>query len=1075
MFQPRINTYRRNRILSARPRLETLEDRTVPATLDIAGGALTLIDSGTENNNITITKGAAGYSINDTGAVITLTPDAVAAGWKGGGTNTVSGPLTSVTGSFSVDLGGGTNILNIRGINNTTSVTATGGTSTVNISSNAPLNTGNMAAIGSNPITVTGGTSTTLNVANVTAASTGTIGITATAITGLADSTITYSGTLAALTVRGSNVGTLVETYTVTSPAATNFTLQTFGGNDTVNVVSTTGIALINTGAGNDIVNVTADGVGGALTVNTGAGSSAVNFNDATSNTAGQVTATQLLNMAGTGNDQPVTLATSGGTLALNLNFTDDSASNTVNFTATPASFVSFITATGSAGVDNFTVASGVTVPGTFDMGAGDNVVTINGTLDAGLATNNAIVAGAGKDSITVAAGGSVTGKIDAGDGGTSDTPGTTEQTVTINGTVTGDVSTGDGVDIISISGQVNGNVNGGNGDNTYVLSGSSTNITGTLVGGTGLDFLNLSGRTGTVAVGLTTAVADQQFTGTATGITGTFSGIGKLQGNGATSTLTGIHAAATWTLSATPTVAYDSPAKTLSFVQNSFQTINGGSAADTFNVTANTTATLNGNAGADEFTVDASVMLTGSIDAGDGDNVVTINGTVTGDVSTGDGVDIVTVGVEGEIGGNLSTGAGNDTVILANRTTSLSVAVTGDIDLGAGDDAFTLGTFVEVTGKVLGGDGDDTFTINGTKAAGDVGTVVGGIEGGLGSDTIVADYGQITNPAGIDGLIHRDDNDPPVTFAFSEMEVVTFNTVELSGGDDIVEWKGTAWTLTQFNGAAVSPGISLGTPSTINGGAGNDTFTIDGDLGAVTLNGGAGNDTFNHTAGTVANTVTLNGGADDDALVIGAGAFNFLGTFNGGTGSDTVDVSAVAGNVPFTISSLATDGLTGSFGINPPNTGSLTGVNVITGNGVDYPGTSITYTGSAAATWAIVGGGTSTLTIGADSISFTGVFNITSGSGNDTFTVSRQDLLAASLNLNGGGGTNSLVVNNNNVDANANDYLLSGVNAFGGLSATGWADILFANFGTINLQAFTGSTLEDDAWTGTGFTSNIP
>ena len=73
------------------------------ATLDVNGGSLNYTGNGI--NNFTITSSGVNYSIADTEA-ITLLPGAIAAGWMGSGTNTVTGPTLSVTNNFTVNLTG---------------------------------------------------------------------------------------------------------------------------------------------------------------------------------------------------------------------------------------------------------------------------------------------------------------------------------------------------------------------------------------------------------------------------------------------------------------------------------------------------------------------------------------------------------------------------------------------------------------------------------------------------------------------------------------------------------------------------------------------------------------------------------------------------------------------------------------------------------------------------------------------------------------------------------------------------------------------------------------------------------
>ena len=84
-----------------RPRLEGLEPRLAPAVLDVTGGSLTYTASAGVANNLQILNAGGNYTFNDTGEAITLTANAVAAGWTGGG-NSVTGPTSSVTASVTV-------------------------------------------------------------------------------------------------------------------------------------------------------------------------------------------------------------------------------------------------------------------------------------------------------------------------------------------------------------------------------------------------------------------------------------------------------------------------------------------------------------------------------------------------------------------------------------------------------------------------------------------------------------------------------------------------------------------------------------------------------------------------------------------------------------------------------------------------------------------------------------------------------------------------------------------------------------------------------------------------------------
>jgi hypothetical protein len=93
---------------------EVLEDRLTPATFDINAANLGTYTGDAGDNAVTVALngGATTYQITDTDATITLSPGAVSVGWSGGGTNTVTGPQSSLS-ALSFNLGGGANSLTI--------------------------------------------------------------------------------------------------------------------------------------------------------------------------------------------------------------------------------------------------------------------------------------------------------------------------------------------------------------------------------------------------------------------------------------------------------------------------------------------------------------------------------------------------------------------------------------------------------------------------------------------------------------------------------------------------------------------------------------------------------------------------------------------------------------------------------------------------------------------------------------------------------------------------------------------------------------------------------------------------
>src|SRR5438874_10312030 len=79
--KPSARLVRPPRATGYRPRLENLEDRTLLSTLDVTGGSLTYTASAGVANSLTIGVSGTAYTFDDTGETITLTANAMNAGW----------------------------------------------------------------------------------------------------------------------------------------------------------------------------------------------------------------------------------------------------------------------------------------------------------------------------------------------------------------------------------------------------------------------------------------------------------------------------------------------------------------------------------------------------------------------------------------------------------------------------------------------------------------------------------------------------------------------------------------------------------------------------------------------------------------------------------------------------------------------------------------------------------------------------------------------------------------------------------------------------------------------------------
>ncbi|MFV2065380.1 MAG: FG-GAP-like repeat-containing protein [Pirellulales bacterium] len=318
----------------------------------------------------------------------------------------------------------------------------------------------------------------------------------------------------------------------------------------------------------------------------------------------------------------------------------------------------------------------------------------------------------------------------------------------------------------------------------------------------------------------------------------------------------------------------------------------------------------LQGGSGPDTFLFGPGGALTGSIDGGGGDDVFdfaqggTVGGTILGaagsDMLVGDDADRtwtisgIDAGTASGIGPfvqveNLTGGAGVDTFTLAGGQ------LTGQAGGGAGQDVlgadniattFTLtgpdagmatgvgtgvGAFASIE-RLAGGNQDDRFELI-------LGSSSGAIDGGLGSDTLMADDVETTFT-----LTGADTGFATGVSQFFRIQNLTGN----NRADQFV-----------FDGGSLT--------GDIEGGGGFDTIVADNVANQfVVTSTGAG--TATGIDGSFTDVENLTGSAQDDTLTLLGGSLQ--GTFRGEGGSDTIEADNVANQFA-------------TFG---PNTGFLTG-----------------------------------------------------------------------------------------------------------------------------------------------------
>ncbi|MEE4349460.1 MAG: Calx-beta domain-containing protein [Pacificimonas sp.] len=269
------------------------------------------------------------------------------------------------------------------------------------------------------------------------------------------------------------------------------------------------------------------------------------------------------------------------------------------------------------------------------------------------------------------------------------------------------------------------------------------------------------------------------------------------------------------------------------------------------------------------------------------------------------------TVGLTARVADNAATGAGNDSVLVAqNAVATQTIATNG------GDDIIQFYRNFDSADMVDGGMGSDTILAGGAFP---VGTGFENLNGVFAQNYVLTDgdvqnverlvlaSGQTASP-----VIGAND-DPGAAFTYT----VTLGDALLDSGDTFTidgtalrtgirtalgadgEIGGTgvnADTLTAETLMVLAGGLSADRNVTATGGAANDTFV--GGAGTDTFFGGAGNDSLNGGAGVD----TLDGQEGSDTYVFTGTQFaegeTITDSGTGATDVDTLDINANTGNI---------------------------------------------------------------------------------------------------------------------------------------------------------------------------------
>ena len=550
--------------------------------------------------------------------------------------------------------------------------------------------------------------------------------------------------------------GNLTQTYAVTAPDAFSV-----GGQNLI------GVGSIQAGSQDDTFVVAAAGsLSGTL--NGGAGSNTLDLSAlgvANFNLSGSASGIgggflNIGTLIGNGATSTLTGTNTGSTYAV-----AGANSGSVNDGVTTTNFSGVANLTGGTGADVFQVGNAGSLSGTIAGGGGAGVNTLD--LSA-RATANFGLANASSGNASGITGGYSAITTLVGNGSSTLTGTNNASTFTVNGSNSGTVADLSGT--TTYSGV--GSLAGGTGGDVFVVSNGGS-LTGGINGGggAGVDTLDLSGRT--------TANFDlaSSSSGTVSGVTGGYSNVATLAGNGSTSTLTGTNTGSTYAVTSA----------------------GAGTVFDGIGITNfSGIASLAGGTGADAFTLSGTGSLAGSINGGGGGNSLTLS-TATANF----GLTSASSGTASNVGGGYSnvtslTGNGASSTLTGTNTASTwSVAGT---NAGTVNDGSGTTTFAAVP-NLVGGTGVDTFVVG-------AGITIGSIDGGSGAANTLA-----------------------ATALTSENLTLTDTQLARSGSSAIVLANISAATLTGGSGDNVitASGWTGGRTVTVRATSGIDTVTGNG------------------------------------------------------------------------------------------------------------------------------------------------------------------------------------------------------------------------------------------------------
>jgi hypothetical protein len=519
-------------------------------------------------------------------------------------------------------------------------------------------------------------------------------------------------------------------------------------------------------------------------------------------------------------------------------------------------------------------------VPVTVNLGNGNDTVNISPTLNnlSNILGNVTIHAGSGADTVNV------------DDQSTNSNQTFTMGANTVTRTGSALISYGPGIQFV--------NINGGNGSKTYNITGTETNGVTTLNTGDGNDTVNVQATTGVLNINEGNGNDTVNISSSAHNLN-TIQGAVNIAGGAGNEVLVvsdqSNSSNLTYTMTAT---SLSRPgAAAINYVLMTSVTLNGGTGSDTYNV--NGTGGLNFttlNTGSGPSVVNVIATTSGApltINEGVGTDTVNISPSAQ-DLDNIQGA----VTVNGSIGLNfLTINDQNNGTAQTYTMTATSVARTGAATITFGNEM----KFVTLSGS----SGADTYSITG--AGGLFSTT---LNDGVGNNTVnvqaTSGSALIVNTGLYDTIYLGSAGntlDPIGAVTVNDATGTSVVAVEDFGFAGTEGYTITSTTLTIGRSAGFSLTYSGIAALYLNTGAGSDLFAIDSTSAATIINAGSGGNIFRVSpftqalAASMVGPLTLNGGGADileffDASDPSAETFNF----------DSVPASLTLGSTGSTI-----------------------------------------------------------------------------------------------------------------------------------------------------------------------------